>query len=791
MKIYSQVGEEALSTQYFTFDNSFAPFIRFLKQKQDKSHDIREKFYRYLVKKFEHHPELSFPFTDYSVLEAHDELVQLLRMSLLPLASNSDEVPMALAFLQPSSLFYYTKKFKEIFIDENIEFNTIDDAIANLRYFVRTVLERRYQLKSDLNIKMIKQVTHVENHTLRHYQINIDSRFVDVHTTGLLPEFNEDWIHLLRVDDHEFMELFAAFPSQSFRLEGFCMLIAEDISEEMAINQLKGAVLTMHTSTMEQTFRDVEMAVGELVNDSRIKIGITPFFKINDKVVYDRSFITSCVGIPNEQKGLENGLSISNVYEQVSGSSLPIIYTSINDELVQSKPYLRGLQESNIYSLLVHPIKSRAGLLGMFEMGSPEDNFINQSTINCLRPALPLITDLINYMLEMFNARIERLVKEKFTPLQQSVEWKFNEIAWEYLVEQNSNTGNQVIKNIVFENVYPLYGAVDIRDSSIERNRASKNDYLEQLRQTRRILQKATAKAPLSLIETITFKCEQFLESITDLVTSQDEMNMTEFFEKEVYVLFEHIAATDNEFKELADDYMQHTNLVTGHFHKNHRDYDETVQAINKNMVEYFEKEINNLQKVYPFYFEKYRTDGVEYNIYIGNSIAPDKPFNALYLRNLRAWQLSSMAHITQLNHATCQSLPLCLQTTQLILVHGSAIDITFRRDEKRFDVEGAYNIRYEILKKRIDKVRIKGSMERLTQPGKIALVYSNTTEIQEYLHHIQYLQSKGLLSDTLEMLDLENVQGISGLKALRVGVQLDHEAELKISNPHFSFNKS
>ena len=266
---------------------------------------------------------------------------------------------------------------------------------------------------------------------------------------------------------------------------------------------------------------------------------------------------------------------------------------------------------------------------------------------------------------------------------------------------------------------------------------------------------------------------------------------MTEFFEKEVYVLFEHIAANDSEFKELVNDYMQHTSMVTGHFHKNQRDYEESMQAINKNMIEYFEKEINTLQKVYPFYFEKYKTDGVEYNIYIGNSIAPDKPFNAIYLRNLRAWQLSSMAHITQLNNATCQLLPLCLQTTQLILVHGNAIDITFRRDEKRFDVEGAYNIRYEILKKRIDKVRIKGSMERLTQPGKIALVYSNTTEIQEYLHHIQYLQSKGLLSDTLEMLDLENVQGISGLKALRVGVQFDNETELKISAPHFNFSKS
>ena len=789
MKIYTQAGAEALSVQYFRFDNSFAPFIRFLKQKQDKSLDIRVKFYRYLVKKFEQHPELLIPFSDYSILEEHDELVQLLRMSLLPLSANSDEVPMALAFLQPSSLFYYTKMFKDLFIDENIEFNTTDDTIANLRYFVRLILERCYQVRSDVNIKMIKQVNNREKHTLRHFQIHIDSRFIDCYFTEQAPEFNEDWLHLLRVDDHEFMELFATFPSQSFRLEGFCMLMAEDISEEMAINQLKGAVLTMHTEQMEKTLMDVEVAIGELVNDSRIKIGITPFFKINGKVVYDRSFITKFIGIANDDKGFESGMSISDVYEYLSASSQPTIFSSINDEQVKEKPYLKRLQKSNIKSLLVHPIKTRAGLTGVFEMGSPVDDWINPSVVNCLRTALPLIADLINYMLEMFNARIEHLVKEKFTPLQQSVEWKFNEVAWEFLVDQNNKSNNQGIKNIVFENVYPLYAAVDIRDSSIERNRASKNDYLDQLRQTRRILHRTSAKVSLPLIESITYKCEQLLESITDMVTSQDELNMSEFFEKEVYVLFERIAETDGEFKELVTDYMAKTDLATGDFHKNHRDYEQSVLTINKSMIAYFENEINTLQSIYPFYFEKYRTDGVEYNLYIGNSIAPDKPFNAIYLRNLRAWQISSMAHITRMNHTICKSLPLGLQTTQLILVHGNAIDITFRRDEKRFDVEGAYNIRYEILKKRIDKVRIKGSMERLTQPGKIALVYSNTSEIQEYLHHIQYLQSKGQLTDTLEMLDLENVQGISGLKALRVGVQMTEEAELKMSTSQFSYS--
>ena len=164
----------------------------------------------------------------------------------------------------------------------------------------------------------------------------------------------------------------------------------------------------------------------------------------------------------------------------------------------------------------------------------------------------------------------------------------------------------------------------------------------------------------------------------------------------------------------------------------------------------------------------------MEYDIYIGQSIAPQKPFDAVYLRNLRLWQLRSMAEIAKLTHKLLPSLKVPLQTTQLILVHNKPIDISFRRDERKFDVEGAYNIRYEMIKKRIDKVHIYNSTERLTQPGKIALVYTNPKEAEEYLQYISFLQSKNLLLKDLEHLDLEELQGVLGLKAIRIGVNLE-----------------
>jgi hypothetical protein len=101
--------------------------------------------------------------------------------------------------------------------------------------------------------------------------------------------------------------------------------------------------------------------------------------------------------------------------------------------------------------------------------------------------------------------------------------------------------------------------------------------------------------------------------------------------------------------------------------------------------------------------------------------------------------------------------------------------------DEKRFDVDGAYNIRYEILKKRIDKAYIKGTSDRLTQPGKLSIVYSQDWECEEYMQYLQYLQSIDYLDKHIERLELEDLQGTSGLQALRVGFRYEVSPEVLI----------
>ena len=120
------------------------------------------------------------------------------------------------------------------------------------------------------------------------------------------------------------------------------------------------------------------------------------------------------------------------------------------------------------------------------------------------------------------------------------------------------------------------------------------------------------------------------------------------------------------------------------------------------------------------------------------------------------------------------------LETTHLILVQHTPRSIRFRFDEKRFDVDGAYDIRYEIVKKGIDKAVVEGTSDRVTQPGKIAIIYSQSPEGREYRGYIEYLQSRGYLTSEVEELDLGELQGVQGLRALRVAVALENPAILQ-----------
>jgi hypothetical protein len=374
-----------------------------------------------------------------------------------------------------------------------------------------------------------------------------------------------------------------------------------------------------------------------------------------------------------------------------------------------------------------------------------------------------------------FKNEIGSLILEKFTALLPVVEWKFLEEAWVYLKEKETDSTRE-IGEISFDQVYPVYGAVDVKDSSTERNRCYQEDLMDQLNlveETLIELKDTQHELVNELLPTLLDKNTRFIQKTKNILLAEDEENINEFLELEVKSFFKKLSENGGGKFVPVIHYLRAVDPDTGNLNKNRRYFDESIGKINTTIARYLEAEQDKIQKFYPHYFEKFTTDGVEYNIYMGKSFTADGTFDFLDLKKIRLWQLCAMAEITRVTHSLINTIPIPLHTTQLVLVYNKPIRISFRKDERCFDVEGSESIRFEILKKRIDKVRIKNTGERLAKPGTIAIVYSHTHEVAEYDEYFKYLQENNILVPGKEVLELEDVQSISGLKALRVRVNV------------------
>jgi hypothetical protein len=278
-------------------------------------------------------------------------------------------------------------------------------------------------------------------------------------------------------------------------------------------------------------------------------------------------------------------------------------------------------------------------------------------------------------------------------------------------------------------------------------------------------------------LERILATARNWLKIILEPLTTQQEIRINEFFTLDVQHELENLLHKDPDTRENMLPYFQSIDEENGIAFENRRLLEASMKQINSAVNNFYENASGELQQIFPCYFEKFRTDGIEYDIYAGQSIAPKTPYQNKHLQDMKRWQLNSMIKVVHLVNELRSDMAFPLLTTQLLFIHPQTIDITFRKDERRFDVEGAYNIRYHIIKKRIDKAYILNTSERLTQPGKIALAYFDERDADEFRGFIRKLQDENRLENDLEELELEPLQGVDGLKALRVTVRI---AEMK-----------
>ena len=758
---------------------SLEPLTIVLKKMIAEGKPGAKKLYEGLIQEIESKPELLRPMSDIAALEQDTELVETILSTIFPPSTSSNQGIYAITFPFHTETVYASPGFKEMFLkgdSTTIYFSNtktgIDVSKASLCLAYDLILKKFYSQKVAVTANSIHALKD-SNGLTKYFDLKLNAQFVDVKIINKEFELPKEFSASQTFQITEMQEI---FPLQNFQFEGLVVVEVNDVTQEQVIVEIKTALLNTNSFSDVSIYDQLQQHVQSLIGQNTVNIGITPFFKLNDCYLYTEALYKNSILFKNEEVVKERnqvGEICDDLFEY---PTQPVLYEILNEESIINNKLLKYYYDYGARSLVLCPLKTDEGkLVGLLEIVSLQEGQLELQHLSKLQPAIQLFALALDKSGESLELQVDKTIKEHFTAVQPVVEWKFTEAAFNYL-EHRRSSEQAKMPGISFENVHPLYAAIDIRNSSIERNQAIQMDLMEHLNSAKELLQKASKVIHFPLLDETRFRTEKYIESVTDTLLSDDELVIYDFLQHDLQSLFINIRERVPELENWIDEYFEKLDPQRGVVYHNRRDYEESITRINDVLDRFIDNEQIEAQKIYPHYFERYLTDGIEFNIYIGQSLSPHYTYNEMYVRNLKLWQLNLLAKAARISHTLEKRLPLPLQTTQLILAHSVPLTISFRRKERKFDVDGAYNIRYEIIKKRIDKVHLKNSEERLTQPGKIAIVYSQHRELEEYLEFIEYLQHERLLGDEIEHLDLEDTQGISGLKAVRVNVILPTE---------------
>ena len=420
----------------------------------------------------------------------------------------------------------------------------------------------------------------------------------------------------------------------------------------------------------------------------------------------------------------------------------------------------RSLLDLGVRSLLLIPLDILAvdrgtqshQLLGL--VGLTSDRPHNFTTFDCHRAAelIPALT-----------CALRQASGQQFTHIHPAVAWRF-------LQEAERRSWGLPPEPIVFTNVYPLYGISDIRGSSKERNRAIQADLIAQFRLGLAVVEAVCQCQESSLAEQLKLDLLNYIKSLEEKVTVDAEVTAIEYLRGHLELYFDHFRACSDAARSAVDRYLESCDNDNKCIYQARRQYDRMIKAIDTQLQQTWESWQERMQKIIPHYCDIELTDGMDHMIYTGESI--NSAFSKFHFHSLRYEQLRAICDCARTAFRIQGQYETQLQLTHLVLVQNVTVDIFHdEKTEKLFDVQGTRDIRYEIIKKRIDKAVDANTRDRITQPGMLTIVYSTDEEWEEYQQYMHYLEREKWIAPGIESGPVEPLQGVEGLKFARVRV--------------------
>ena len=769
-----EIVERGLKTIPYQAVLCLKPLVAIWRDKLDSEDYAERLLAREIVEYADRHEEIVQSGIGCEELTRHQDFVDLLMAGCFPLNKRELQLGKACA---PFSMqeFYLTPAFRRLKNSADLCYSTnrnVETFFTSMLVEVCSViLNRFYGQNIEVEPQLVISMRPPSGGITRHFKSDQVLRFFDIELLQPLPEISQEQINELLSNIYDRDRWLELLPPDHFLIHGMMAINMIEVTAEETLSRLKFQLLERDAVVYRKNIREQERILESYFNLPGLRLGLTA-------LDYPREY-----QIDHQYRIRHDILAdtVPNLLEDTLGNTVHRRACHYNEVLLvedlEALPHKtkteQDLLAAGIRSLLVAPLHNKEGrIIGLLEIGAEQPYGINSFMELKLRDVRNLFSVALERSRLEVDNQIESIIREQFTAVHPSVEWKFIETAYDILLQQERQGQGVKVPPIRFENVYPLYAQSDIVASSTQRNEAIQHDFIENLDLALEFLRFAMKRVDLPILHQYIRRIEEVEAQLQDHgITSTDETQTMSFIKEELHPLFQELKNHGKDIAAAADNYFTRLDSEFEIIYDQRKNYEESVQILNDEISRFLDMEESRTQRMMPHYFEKYKTDGVEYNIYLGDSLLKNGGFSKTYLKNLRLWQLISTAEIARRVRTIQERMPIPLETAQLIFVYSSPLTIVFRRDEKRFDVDGSYNVRYEIIKKRIDKAYIKGTTERLTQAGKIAIVYTDDATRDEYLQYLNYLIAEGFIEEEIEQLELNPMQGVHGLRALRVGV--------------------
>lgn len=719
-------------------------------------------------------PELKSETIDSVLMEKHNGLInRLMAFVVNPMSSASDLAAVFSPFAWEP--FYATQLFKETFLSEFKCIDVAKESYVGENLMLVTILYNAYLLILDsiygydvhkeipFNLKLTCEQTSL----IKYYNVLKNSQYVRVKPLVTHNKLTEDQLKSLFDKDNDLDYWNALIPLSDFEFSGFIKFDYRDITYDYVISQLKSDLLNKNTIISNDGFNKIKSRVHSLIGNPYVEFG---YVATNN---FDSELNQNCIWksiVPLSELTVDD--YVGTFYQDAFVEKRIIIIDDLKK--VKENKVVNAFLKKGIRNHGVVPLVLDDKVVGMLEFACAKPGSLSVIQIKRMYELFPIFALAIKRSREDWDDKVRAIIQEEFTAIHPTVEWRFRE-AVASLLNQSSEGEAMSVESIVFPNVVPIYGASDIRGSSVERNKAIQADLIQQLLLVKEVLDNSEVLKDILLINNLIYKVDEYVGTVKNGLKAGDEVSVIDFLKNEIDPVIRTLVGRFPVLRVAVDHYFSNLDSELGVIYNRRKDFEESLTVINDNVSEIVDSEQVRAQSVFPHYFEKYRTDGIEYNAYLGQSLVKNISYNDIYLKNIRLWQLLLKVKVARRIKKIQPDLLTKLDITQLILVHSAPLSIAFRQDEKKFDVDGAYNIRYEITKKRIDKATIKGTRERITQVGKIAIIYSYAEEIREYEKYIDFMIAQGFLKDRVEDYELEDMKGASGLRALRVEVDFSN----------------